>query len=193
MEKAASVNMPRHSIATSMTTARLRRKIFFDGVGVAAGGCFKGLRYGLLVRLTMGLSILHTRSSQSELRKFGPEHPDSASVEAHFEAQMLKPIEGILGFSLIPRTDRQMPQQELPAGVIRVLGTLEIEYMVTGSIVSSIQGEPRLTHDIDLVVIPDRSDARKLVELFPSERFNLDEESIMKAIEQRGTFNLIDA
>jgi len=106
---------------------------------------------------------------------------------------MLKPIEGILGFSLIPRTDRQMPQQELPAGVIRVLGTLEIEYMVTGSIVSSIQGEPRLTHDIDLVVIPDRSDARKLVELFPSERFNLDEESIMKAIEQRGTFNLIDA
>ena len=86
-----------------------------------------------------------------------------------------------------------MPQQELLAGVIRVLDTLEIEYMVTGSIVSSIQGEPRLTHDIDFVVILDRSDAHELVELFPSERFYLDEESIMKAIEQRGTFNLIDA
>ena len=37
-----------------------------------------------------------------------------------------------------------MLQKELPAGVIRVLDALEIEYMVTGSIVSSIQGEVRV-------------------------------------------------
>jgi hypothetical protein len=36
-----------------------------------------------------------------------------------------------------------------------VAGRLEsdrIEYMVTGSIASSLQGEPRSTHDIDIVV-----------------------------------------
>ena len=45
-----------------------------------------------------------------------------------------------------------MSQQELLRKVIRVLDGAGIEYMVTGSIASSLQGEPRTTHDVDLVV-----------------------------------------
>lgn len=36
--------------------------------------------------------------------------------------------------------------------MISVLDVNGIEYMVTGSLVSSSQGEPRATHDIDLIV-----------------------------------------
>ena len=45
-----------------------------------------------------------------------------------------------------------MSQQELLRLVVRSLDDLDVEYMLTGSIVSSLQGEPRSTHDIDLVV-----------------------------------------
>jgi predicted nucleotidyltransferase len=45
-----------------------------------------------------------------------------------------------------------MSQQELLRKVIEALGDARIEYMLTGSVVSSLQGEPRSTHDIDMVV-----------------------------------------
>ena len=45
-----------------------------------------------------------------------------------------------------------MSQQELLRRVIQVLDSAGIEYMVTGSIASSLQGEPRSTHDINIVV-----------------------------------------
>ena len=42
-----------------------------------------------------------------------------------------------------------MPQQELLKLVIARLDEAGIEYMLTGSLASSLQGEPRATHDID--------------------------------------------
>jgi len=45
-----------------------------------------------------------------------------------------------------------MPQQELLRRVVEVLQRAGVPYMVTGSLVSSLQGEPRATHDIDLIV-----------------------------------------
>ncbi|NWG14519.1 MAG: hypothetical protein HXY20_13410 [Acidobacteria bacterium] len=45
-----------------------------------------------------------------------------------------------------------MSQQESLKTVVRTLEELDIGYMVTGSIASSLQGEPRSTHDIDIVV-----------------------------------------
>ena len=45
-----------------------------------------------------------------------------------------------------------MSQQSLLKKVIQRLENLGIEYMITGSIVSSLQGEPRSTHDIDVVI-----------------------------------------
>lgn len=45
-----------------------------------------------------------------------------------------------------------MSQQELLKKVIQVLDDVGIQYMLTGSVVSSLQGEPRSTHDIDMEV-----------------------------------------
>jgi len=45
-----------------------------------------------------------------------------------------------------------MPQPELLEKVITVLNNSNVDYMITGSIVSSLQGEPRSTHDVDIVI-----------------------------------------
>ncbi len=42
-----------------------------------------------------------------------------------------------------------MSQPELLKEVVKALESAKIDYMVTGSIASSLQGEPRSTHDIE--------------------------------------------
>lgn len=76
--------------------------------------------------------------------------------------------------------------------VIQTLEDAGIEYMVTGSVASSLQGEPRSTHDIDLVVVLRESAIQKLVEAFPAPDFYLSEASILDAIDTEGMFNIID-
>lgn len=85
-----------------------------------------------------------------------------------------------------------MSQQELLINVVRSLDHAGIEYMVTGSLVSSLQGEPRSTHDIDLVVSVDRDSAMKLAKDFPAPEYHLDEEGIREAIRTSGMFNLVE-
>ncbi len=85
-----------------------------------------------------------------------------------------------------------MSQQELLKKVIQALDQIGIQYMLTGSVVSSLQGEPRSTHDIDMVIGIQRSVAKKLVEAFPPPDFYLDEDSILNAINRQSMFNLID-
>ena len=85
-----------------------------------------------------------------------------------------------------------MSQQELLKKVIQVLEDTGIDYMVTGSVASSLQGEPRSTHDIDLVVAIQESAVKKLLEAFPPPDFYLDEHSILDAISRQDMFNLID-
>jgi hypothetical protein len=43
-------------------------------------------------------------------------------------------------------------QQELLTSVSAALDSMGIEYMVTGSVASSFYGEPRLSHDIDVLL-----------------------------------------
>ena len=64
--------------------------------------------------------------------------------------------------------------------------------MLTGSFASSIQGEPRSTHDIDLVVALTPSDADRLVGVFPDPEFYLSPQAVREAIEQRWMFNLLE-
>jgi len=45
------------------------------------------------------------------------------------------------------------------------------EYMVTGSVASTIYGEPRLTHDIDLVLILKNEEIKKFCSVFPVENY----------------------
>lgn len=85
-----------------------------------------------------------------------------------------------------------MPQPELLKQVIRTLESLKIDYMITGSIASSLQGEPRTTHDIDLVVSLSESVVSRLLSSFPNPPFYLDRTAVMEAIREQGMFNLID-
>ncbi len=64
--------------------------------------------------------------------------------------------------------------------------------MITGSVASSLQGEPRSTHDIDIVIAIQKSQAMKLVKAFLPPDFYLDKDSIIDAIKIQSMFNLID-
>lgn len=86
-----------------------------------------------------------------------------------------------------------MSQQELLIGVATYLGEHAVAYMLTGSIASSLFGEPRLTHDIDILVHITAQDAVGLAVSFPPPRYFLDDrESIEEMIDQASMFNLID-
>jgi hypothetical protein len=88
-----------------------------------------------------------------------------------------------------------MSQQELLKLVIVRLNEVGIEYMLTGSLASSLQGEPRATHDIDLVIaIRDthRDIAPTLLKAFQDPQFYLDEDAIRSAIDASAMFNMID-
>ena len=63
--------------------------------------------------------------------------------------------------------------------------------MLTGSVVSSLQGEPRSTHDIDLVVALPPEAVRPLLEAFPPPDYFLSEDAIREALRQRSMFNLL--
>ncbi len=64
--------------------------------------------------------------------------------------------------------------------------------MLTGSIVSSLQGEPRSTHDMDFVVALDSTSATAFIRAMRGTDFYFDEQSVPKAIESAGMFNVID-
>lgn len=86
-----------------------------------------------------------------------------------------------------------MSQQELLKKIIQTLEESHVEYMITGSVASSLHGEPRSTHDIDVVVAIKKADVSKLTRIFHPPRFYLDKESIHQAIEKKDMFNLIDS
>jgi hypothetical protein len=69
-----------------------------------------------------------------------------------------------------------------------------IRYLITGSVASSIYGEPRNTLDIDLVLLVEANQIPSLPRLFPEEDFYLPPADVI-AIESRreahGHFNII--
>lgn len=85
-----------------------------------------------------------------------------------------------------------MAQQDLLVHTVRTLDRAGIEYMITGSIVTSLQGEPRSTHDIDVVVEISAVDVPLLIAAFPRPKFYVDEGAIREAIRLGGTFNVIE-
>lgn len=64
--------------------------------------------------------------------------------------------------------------------------------MLTGSLVSSLQGEPRSTHDMDFVVALDRESSVGFTEAMKITGSHLDERSVLEAVESEGVFNLIE-
>ncbi|MCK6555980.1 hypothetical protein L6Q96_15595 [Candidatus Binatia bacterium] len=77
---------------------------------------------------------------------------------------------------------------------IRRLEALNAPYMVTGSVASTLYGEPRLTNDVDIVVEIDRRHCEAIADLFPLEEFYCPPREVLiveAGRAQRGHFNLI--
>lgn len=85
-----------------------------------------------------------------------------------------------------------MSQQQLLSHVLDKLEGIGIAYMLTGSWASSLQGQPRSTHDLDIVVNLDETTAPKLLAAFPAPDYYLSKSSIAEAIRNRSMFNLLD-
>ncbi|MHC4124715.1 MAG: hypothetical protein ACYSSI_14155, partial [Planctomycetota bacterium] len=74
------------------------------------------------------------------------------------------------------------------------LNKSNLPYMVTGSAASIIYGEPRMTHDIDIVLQLHAEDVQNFISLFSPEQFYCPAQEVIKteiAKETKGHFNLI--
>lgn len=87
-----------------------------------------------------------------------------------------------------------MPEPSPLLVFIRPLNALGLPYMVTGSVASIYYGEPRLTHDVDIVLQLSSADAVALVHAFPPGGFYCPplEAIVLESTRPgRGHFNLI--
>ena len=84
-----------------------------------------------------------------------------------------------------------MSQQELLKRVVAVLDSAAVPYMLTGSTVSSLQGEPRASHDIDFVVECSEAAVPELTAAFPAPEFYFSDDAARDAIRRLSMFNLL--
>ena len=76
----------------------------------------------------------------------------------------------------------------------RIVSELEragIPHMLAGSFASSYHGDPRTTHDIDLVIDPDRAALGLLVNQLESHHYYVSPEAVEEAWRRRGQFNVV--
>ena len=87
-----------------------------------------------------------------------------------------------------------MPETDLVLLFTRPLDQAGLRYFITGSIAGMIYGEPRLTMDVDLVLVLSQPGIRKLVEAFTEDQFYCPPKEVIAdelARPERGHFNLI--
>ena len=84
-----------------------------------------------------------------------------------------------------------MDQADLLRHVLALLESQHLTYMLVGSYVSAIYGEPRFTHDIDIVVHLAGDSANRLCGAFPSPEFHVSQSASREAVVTRGQFNVI--
>lgn len=85
-----------------------------------------------------------------------------------------------------------MSQTQLLIETVRALESAGVGYMITGSIASSLQGEPRATHDVDLVIEVDTRVVDALSTAFGVDRYFFDGVAARDALGRGGMFNVID-
>lgn len=76
------------------------------------------------------------------------------------------------------------------------LNRLGIRYLVSGSVAAMLYGEPRVTHDVDLIVFLRADDILRLGSVFPAPEFYVPTADVIvaeMARERRGHFNIIHA
>ena len=84
-----------------------------------------------------------------------------------------------------------MDQADLLRYVISVLESQELTYALVGSYASAVYGEPRFTHDIDLVVSLTPDAANRLCAAFPAPEFYVSPVAAREAVAGGGQFNVI--
>lgn len=87
-----------------------------------------------------------------------------------------------------------MQELNLFALYLDVLSKYQIPYFVTGSVAAIVYGDPRLTHDIDLVINLNILNVDNFLKAFPPDEFYCPPEEVIKTEmnrSSRGHFNLI--
>jgi hypothetical protein len=87
-----------------------------------------------------------------------------------------------------------MSEADLFLHFVRRLNGLHVTHMITGSVASTAYGEPRLTHDVDIVLVVHAEDAKRLHKAFPPDEFYCPPPEVIgeeSARNSGGHFNLI--
>jgi hypothetical protein len=80
---------------------------------------------------------------------------------------------------------------ELLDRAVRALQAEGIPYMLTGSIASSIYGEPRSTNDVDILIDPPADALERLVERLQAAELHVDPDAARAALLERGQFSAL--
>jgi predicted nucleotidyltransferase len=83
-----------------------------------------------------------------------------------------------------------MEQLAVLKKVVKKLCDLGIEYMLSGSVAMNFYGQPRMTRDIDIVILVRESQIKNLVDAF-KEEFYIDTEMVSKEVSRKGMFNVL--
>jgi hypothetical protein len=75
--------------------------------------------------------------------------------------------------------------------ICQILDTLQIPYMLSGSVAMNFYAEPRMTQDIDIVVEMQDYDVSSFVKML-EDKFYYFQEGIYDEIRRKGMFNIID-
>lgn len=84
-----------------------------------------------------------------------------------------------------------MEQSDLLRLVLDVLEGQQIVYCLGGSLASGVYGEPRYTHDIDVVVDLRMEQVARLCQAFPTPEFYVSQQAAREAVTLRSQFNVI--
>lgn len=84
-----------------------------------------------------------------------------------------------------------MNQADALKAAIKLLNKAQFPYMITGAYAVSYYGEPRATHDLDVVVEISESDIEKICRTFRSGGYEFDRDMIDNAVAYHSHFTVI--
>ena len=84
-----------------------------------------------------------------------------------------------------------MEQDDVVRYLLDLLEHMQLEYAVVGSYASSFWGEPRYTHDVDVVVDLPVDRVNEFCGWFPPDEWYVSERAVRDAVRRRHQFNII--
>jgi len=84
-----------------------------------------------------------------------------------------------------------MSQKDFLSRLVKKLEEAGIPYMISGSLGSSLHGEPRATNDIDLIIAPTPDQLNTFAHSL-SEGYYVSQETAKEALRNRSMFNIVD-